>query len=65
VTEERKDICPICLQPVEPDDDAIQEGDRDVHVRCNQIENEIIGFNNPLKRSKDLQILTKSQKQEV
>ena len=34
IPEERKDICPVCLQPIEPEDDVIEEGERDVHASC-------------------------------
>jgi len=32
--EERKDICPVCLQRIEPHDDVIEVGERDVHAPC-------------------------------
>jgi hypothetical protein len=38
VPEERKDICPVCLQPIEPEDEVIQIGERDVHIACRQEE---------------------------
>ena len=59
VPEERKDICPVCLQPIEPDDEVVQEGERDVHVLCHQEENEIISGDNPLNHRKHLQSLIK------
>jgi len=63
--DERRDVCPICRQPIEPDDDVIREGERDVHVACQQEENEIAGCDKLLNRSKRLPIVTKTQKQEV
>jgi len=38
IPEERKDICPVCLKPIEPEDDVIQVGERDVHAACHQEE---------------------------
>lgn len=38
ILEERQDICPVCLQPIEPEDEVIQAGERDVHVPCYQEE---------------------------
>ncbi len=36
--QESIDICPICLQPIETDDEVVQAGERDLHAACYQEE---------------------------
>ena len=60
ILDERRDVCPICRLPIEADDDVIREGERDVHVACQQEENEIAACDKLLKRSKRLKVLTKT-----
>ena len=34
ISDKNEEICPICLQRIEPDDDVIEEGEKAVHLRC-------------------------------